>query len=116
MEDRIKEFLESVTTLRPINVDEGEGKDIFPSITFHFYNETGIVFGAGKAAVETASCQIDFWYRKKTEEIKQAMQDIKQAIINESTFSCPVKEGNYEADKKIYHTHYTFELIKKGGE
>ncbi len=116
MEERIQAILEAATTLRPIILDEGQAKDNFPCITFHFYNEEGAVFGAGKAKIEKASCQIDFWYKVTTEEVKQAVKDIKQAIINISTFTYPKKDGNFEADKKIHHTYITFDLIKKGGE
>jgi hypothetical protein len=116
MENRIMEFLEVATNLRPILFDEGQGKNVFPCITYHFYSDEGAVFGSGKAEIEKASCQVDFWYKVKSEEIKQAITAVKQAIVNETTFTHPVKEHIFETDKKIYHTYFTFELIKKEGE
>ncbi len=116
MEDRIKAFIEDCTTLRPVKFDEGQGKNIFPCITFHFFSDTGAVFGSGKAGIEVTSCQVDFWYKAKTEEIKQAIAAIKQAIVNETTFTHPEKGHLFETDNKIYHTYFTFQLIKKEGE
>ena len=116
MEDRIKEFLESATTFKPVIEDAGQEKDIFPCITFHIYQEEGAVFGGGKPEIETASCQVDFWYEVKTEEIKQAIKEVKQALSNEKTFTYPLKGHLYENDKGIHHTYFTFNLIKKAGE
>jgi hypothetical protein len=116
MEDRIMEFLKAATTLRPIIFDEGQGKNIFPCITFHFYNESGAIFGAGKAVEEIAGCQIDFWYKSKTEAVKQSIIAVKQAIVNDTTFTHPNKEHVFETDTKIYHTYFTLQLIKKAGE
>jgi hypothetical protein len=120
VEDRIKEFLEGATTLRPIIYDEGQAKNIWPCITFHFYADEGAVFASGKAEIETVNCQVDFWYKAKTSskygEIKDRIQEVKQAIVNEKTFTHPKKGHMLETDTKIYHTYLTFELIKKGGE
>lgn len=116
MDDRIEEILKIATTLRPIIFDEGQGKNIFPCITFHFYNETGAVYGSGKAVEETAGCQIDFWYKAKTEAVKQAIADVKQAIVNETKFTHPEKGHLFETDTKIYHTYFTFTLIKERDE
>lgn len=116
MEDRIMQILKGATTLRPILSDEGQAKDNFPCITFHFYMEKGEVFGGGKIKTETASCQIDFWYKVKTETVEQAIKAVKQALAEETTFTYPEKDYIFEADKKIHHTYFTFNLIKKAGE
>lgn len=120
MEDRIMDFLKDATTLRPIVFDEGQAKDIWPCITFHFFSDSGAVYGSGKAEIETASCQVDFWYKKKTSDkygqINDRIQEVKQAIVNETTFTHPDKEHIFETDTKIYHTYFTFQLIKKAGE
>lgn len=116
MEERIKALIKAATTLRPVIFDEEEAKNTFPCITFHFYNESGAVFGAGKANTETAYCQIDFWYKERTEVIKQAISNVKSAIIQESTFTYPERDYIFETDKKMHHTYFTFQLIKKEGE
>jgi hypothetical protein len=116
MEDRIMDFLEAATTLQPIIFDEGQGKNIFPCITYHFFTDSGAVFGSGKATEEVASCQVDFWYKVKTNAIKEAISSVKQAIVNETTFTQPDKQHLFENDTKIYHTYLTFQLIKKEGE
>jgi hypothetical protein len=116
MEERIKLFLENATTLRPIIIDEGTAKNVFPCITLHFYNENGALFGGGNATEETASCQIDFWYKVKSPDVTNTISEVKEKIKNERTFSFPKKETLIETDTKLYHTYLTFDLIKESGE
>jgi hypothetical protein len=112
MEERIIALL----TNDFIPVLEDTESDIFPCITFHFYNEDGALYAGGNATEETASCQIDFWYKAKTPVVMNAITVIKKAIMNKKTFSFPKKESLYETDTKIHHTYLTFDLIKESGE
>lgn len=113
MEDKIKSLLESATTIKVL---ESASPDIFPSITFHIYNEDGALFGGGKATEERASCQVDIWYKVKNSAVKIAINSIKQAIITERQFTHPSKETMFENDKGIYHTHMNFEFILESEE
>lgn len=113
--DKIKAMLESAVN-KAMPVREDALPDVFPCITFHIYNESGSVFGAGKATEETAMCQVDIWYKTKTTVVDTAIKNIKQAIINEKEFTHPRKEYDFEADKKIHHTYFNFEMILESEE
>jgi hypothetical protein len=114
MEDRIKALLETAINKEiPVLADSLPG--CIPCVTFHFFNE-GAAFGGGKAVIETASCQVDIWYQAKNEKIKRVISNLKNALKSERTFSYPTKEYNHEPDKKVHHTYFTFELIKKESE
>lgn len=115
MTDKIKAMLESAVN-KAMPVREDALPDVFPCITFHIYNESGSVFGAGKVTEETAMCQIDIWYKTKTALVETAIKNIKQAIINTNSFSHPRKEYDYETDKKIHHTYFNFEFIVESEE
>jgi hypothetical protein len=115
MEDRIKEFLETAISKEiPVLADSLPGANT--CITFHFFNEGGAVFGGGKATLEKASCQVDIWYQVKNDKIKRVISNLKNALKSERTFSYPVKDYIYEPDKRMHHTYFTFELIKKESE
>lgn len=114
MEDKIKTLLESLNT--GIIVLEDALPNNFPCITFHFYNETGTLFGSGTATEEGANCQVDIWYKVKTNKVKSAVKAIKQAIINERYLSYPTKETIFETATKIYHTYFNFEIINESEE
>jgi len=113
VETKVKNILDGATT---IPVIELEVPNIFPCVTFHFYNENGSLFGAGTATEETASCQVDIWSKVKTDAVKLAIKSIKQAIISEKYFSYPTMENTYETATKIFHTYINFELIKEREE
>jgi len=109
-ETKVKTLLDNATTILVI---ETALPDIFPCVTFHFYSEDGTLFGSGTATEEGASCQVDIWYKVKTEAVKIGIKAIKQAIINEKYFSHPKMETTHETATKIYHTYINFELIKE---
>ena len=110
METKVKNILDTATTI--LVIDEAL-PDIFPCVTFHLYSEGGSLFGSGTATEESASCQVDIWYKIKTEAVKMAISDIKRAITNERYFSFPQMESTFETVTKIYHTYINFELIKE---
>ena len=112
MEDKIQALLKNTVDESILPVLEKAYPDIFPSITFHLYNEGGALFGSGNATEESASCQIDIWYKVKKDNIKAEINKIKQAIINEKYFSHPTKETVIETGTKIYHTYIIFELLE----
>jgi hypothetical protein len=115
MEERIKAFIETaINNTIPVLSDALPG--VFPSITYHFYNDGGGEFGGGIPTERMASCQIDFWYDKKTPVITEAIKNLISAVINEKTFSNPIRDGLFESDKKKYHDYITFDLIKKESE
>lgn len=112
----MEERMIALLTNEFIPVLEDTETDIFPCITFHFYNETGAVFGCGKATEETASCQVDFWYHTKDSQITEAIKVITNKIKNDNKMSYPKKETVFEKDTRLYHTYVTFDLIKESGE
>jgi hypothetical protein len=119
MEEKLKALLETAVTvngIKTIPVLDEPARDLFACITFHFYNETGSVYGAGKATEETASAQVDFWYSTKTDVVKNAIKAVKTAITNEKYYSWPVKESLFDTTAKKYHTYFTFDLIKESEE
>lgn len=116
METKVKNLLDAATIETNIPVIEEALPDVFPCVTFHFYSENGTLFGAGTATEEGAKCQIDIWYKVKSDDVKLAIKAIKQAIVNEKYFSYPQMESTQETATKIYHTYITFELIKESEE
>lgn len=116
METKVKDILKNGTVGLKIPVIDEALPNAFPCITFHFYNENGALFGAGTATEESASCQVDIWYKIKTDDVKLAIKGIKQAIVNERYFGYPRKETTQETNTKIYHTHINFELIQESEE
>jgi hypothetical protein len=108
VEDDIKTMLGD-TSLVPVLPDGIP--DIIPCVTFHFFSETGALFGAGKATEEAASCQVDIWYQVKSDEIKSTISGIKEAIKNKRTYSYPMKGYIYEPGSRVHHTYFTFEII-----
>lgn len=115
MTEKIKTILETAVN-KTMPVLEDSLPNVFPCITFHFYNEGGAIFGGGKAIEETVMCQVDIWYKTKTTVVDTAIKNIKQAIINEKGFTHPRKEYDYETDKKIHHTYFNFEMIIESEE
>lgn len=113
MEIKLERILKNVTTLPVLDIAY---PNIFPCITYHFYLESGALFGLGIAEEEKASCQIDVWYKKKTSDIKAEIKKIKQAIVDEKLYSFPNMETTQETGTKIYHTHINFELVKESEE
>lgn len=108
MENKIKKILDESATIPVLEVSQPNN---YPCVTYHFYNESGSLFGGGTATEESASCQIDIWYKEKTEKVKDTINKIKKAIIKDKYFSFPSMDTMHESDKKIYHTHINFDLI-----
>lgn len=106
-------MLKSVSLI-PV-VDEAK-PDIGPCITFHFFSETGALFGGGAATEESASCQVDIWYKKKEEKVSTTIARIKRAIADNRLCSYPEKDYIYESGNKIHHTYFTFNLIIESEE
>ena len=111
MEDKIKTLLENATVGTGIKVLTDALPNIFPSITFHFYDESAALYGKGKATEETVNCQIDLWYKVKIPSISTVKQNIKSAIISDNHFTHPSITTSYETGTKIYHTHFDFEAL-----
>jgi hypothetical protein len=116
VETKVEDLLKAAVQGLKVPVIDKAFPDVFPCITFHFYNESGALFGAGTATEEDAMCQVDIWYKVKTEFVKTAIAAIKQAIINERYFSFPKMETVQETATKIHHTYINFELIKESEE
>lgn len=112
METKVENILKAAVIGTNVPVINKDYPDVWPCITFHFYNENGALFGAGTATEEGASCQVDIWYNVKTDEVKLAVKNIKNALVKEKYFTYPTKESVYETDKKIYHTYFLFDLIE----
>ena len=115
MESRIKAFLGLAVDKKILPTLTIPTPNIYPCITFHLYNESGELFGQGKATEEKASCQIDIWYKVKTVAILDEISQLKQSIIDEQYFSYPTKNTDYETTTKIYHTYFNFEVLENGG-
>lgn len=116
MENKVESLLKTAVIGTKIPVIDKAYPDVFPSVTFHFYSENGILFGSGTVTQEGASCQVDIFYKVKTEAVKTAIKSIKQAVIKERYFAYPTMETTYESGTKIYHTYINFELIKESEE
>ncbi len=115
MEDKLKSILEHAVENK-IPVIEAAVPDVFPCITFHFYNVSGYLFGGGTATEVGAKCQVDLWYNKRTEPMKSAIKALKQAIINEKEYLYPQMETSQEAGTKKWHTYFNFEVIIESEE
>lgn len=113
MEEKIKNLLKTVKGI-PVIDDVLPSRENYPCITFHLYQENGLLFGSGDAEETGASCQVDVWYKVKNELIKNKINEIKQVIVNTQYFSYPTKDTYFEKDTKIWHTFYNFEIIETG--
>lgn len=112
MEDKIKELLEKVSL---IPVLDKAYPNLYPSITFHMYSESGALFGNGEATEEVISCQVDIWEKEtKTEKGKKSIKNIKQAIRGEKYFTYPEFDYNFENDAKIHHSFFNFKILRTG--
>lgn len=110
MKEKIEEILKAVSK---ISVLDDTLPNKFPCVTWHFYNEYGILYGKGKATEEQVSCQVDIWYKKEqnNEAVRETIKNIKSAIVNELYFTHPIKNMTYEEDKKLHHIYFNFDVL-----
>ena len=111
MEEAIKSMLEKATKGTGVKVLTEPLPDVFPSITFHLYGESGSLYAKGKATEETVNCQIDVWYKAKKESVKAAIKSIKSAIVEGNYYTHPTITTVYETGTKLYHTYLEFECV-----
>ncbi|SHF13500.1 hypothetical protein SAMN02745784_02921 [Tissierella praeacuta DSM 18095] len=84
----------------------------FPGISYHFFNESGILFGDGEVERMTVSCQVDIWSKDGHENIKK---EVKK-LMKKSRFLEPYSYDGYEKEVKLYHTVMVFNYHYKEGE
>lgn len=113
MDEKIKNLLDSVSYI-PV-LDSGV-PDVIPCVTYHLYNENGLLFGAGEATQEGVSCQVDIWYREKTAEVIDTIKAIKNALKAEKNFTYPIGDSSYDSTNKIRHKYFTFEIFIESEE
>ena len=86
--------------------------DKFPGITYHFFNETGELYGDGDYFTESVACQIDIWSKNDYTEIKKQVK----SAMKEAGFLFSNATDTYEKDVDIYHCVLTFNLYYESEE
>lgn len=84
-----------------------------PGISYHFFNEGGILFGDGEVERMSVSCQVDIWFKRK--EDKELKNKVKKLMKNVG-FLEPNSYTVYEDKVKLYHTVMVFNYHYKEGE
>lgn len=77
----------------------------FPGITYHFFNQEGVLYGDGDEQQEIASCQIDIWSKKA--DYTQLKKEIRSAM-KIAGFLFSNASDTYENDVQLYHGVLTF--------
>lgn len=76
-----------------------------PGISYHFFNESGILFGDGETKRSIVSCQIDIWFRRK--EDVNLKNKVKKTMKN-AGFLEPNSYTVYDDKVNLYHTVMVF--------
>lgn len=107
MRDKIYQMLRDATGF-PVMYQQRPEE--FPSLTYHFYNAGGKLFGDGKAVRNGGICQIDLWSKDGQDE--ERIEKIVAAAHEMFGANAEWNE-DYERQEKIYHTTITFEFVKE---
>lgn len=86
-----------------------------PSISYHFFNERGGLFGNGGMERMSVSCQVDIWSKTGHGTIKEQAKK----LMKMGGFLEPICHDSYDSDEdkvKLYHTVMVFNYHYKEGE
>lgn len=108
MEDKIIDLIE--TSLK-IPCSDLNGPLLAPSATVEVYNESGGLFGDGKASNDIGYVQIDLWYPnspKGKEQRDTAANVLKQALIATNKYTHPEIHRYYDTTALKYRATFKF--------
>lgn len=103
-------------TLRPLGIpvqwqlrpDIGDHKFV---VSFHFFNEGGLLYGDGEEELEGGTCQIDIFsttdYTKLAKQIKKLMKE--RGFVPDSMQSDTIEDLGAS---KLYHKILLFDYIE----
>ncbi|WP_315122338.1 hypothetical protein [uncultured Clostridium sp.] len=75
-----------------------------PGITYHFFDESGELFGEGQETLSMTSCQIDIWSKDNYTDLKKNVRK----IMKSNGFLFANGFDSFEADVNIYHKTLVF--------
>lgn len=90
----------------------------FPGITYHFFGESGELYGDGNIQNESVSCQIDIWVEKNANTVSdynRIKKEVKSAM-KEAGFLFSSATDSYEDEVKLYHCVLIFNFYYESEE
>lgn len=108
------EIIELIETYLNIPCSSSFDTLLIPSATVEIYNESGGLFGEGKAVNDIGYVQIDLWYQN-TVQGKSARDAattlLKQKLIEENKYTHPEIHRYYDTTAKKYRATFKFSGI-----
>lgn len=111
MED---EIIDLIKTSLEIPCNDLTGTLLAPSATVEVHNESGGLFGDGKASNDIGYVQIDLWYPKSPKGKEQRDTDtnlLKQALIATNKYTHPEIHRYYDTTALKYRATFKFSGI-----
>lgn len=108
------EIIDLVKSTLNITCSDLSGTLLIPSATVEIYNESGGVFGDGKARNDIGYVQIDLWYQNSLNgkaARDAATQLLKQALIETNKYTHPEIHRYYDTTAKKYRATFKFSGI-----
>ncbi|SDL20548.1 hypothetical protein [Natronincola ferrireducens] len=83
-----------------------------PCISYHFFNEQGILYGDGEELTGSISCQVDIWSRNNFTDIKKQVK----SAMKSAGFLFSHADENFEEDVKLHHCFLVFNFYYRESE